>query len=46
MKYFNREETINNILKHDCLNFNRKFLEKFTDEELNECELETVYGLV
>ena len=33
MKYFNREIFINNILKHDCLNFTRHFLEGFTDKD-------------
>lgn len=46
MKYFNRESCINNILKHDRLNFNRQFLEGFTDEDLRKCELEVVYGWV
>ena len=46
MKYFNRERCINNILKHDCLNFTRHFLEGFTDEDLRECELEVVYGWI
>lgn len=46
MKYFNREDCINSILRHDCINFNRKFLERLTDEELRECELEVVYGLL
>lgn len=45
MKYFNRERSINNILKHDCLNFNRTFLEGFVDKDLRELELEVVYGL-
>lgn len=46
MEYFNRERCINNILKHDCLNFTRQFLEGFTDEDLRECELEVVYGWI
>ena len=48
MKYFNfnRERCINNILKHDCLNFTRHCLEGLTDRELKECELEVVYGWI
>ena len=46
MKYFNRERCINNILKHDCLNFTRHFLEGFTDKDLRDCELEVVYGWI
>ena len=46
MKCFNREKCINNILKHNCLNFTHPFLEGFTDKELRECELEVVYGWI
>ena len=46
MKYFNRERCINNILKHDCFNFTRRFLEGFTDEDLRDCELRVVYGWI
>lgn len=43
MKHFNRENSINNILKYDSF-FNREFLEGLVDEDLKKLELEVVYG--